>query len=224
MKFITTPLLFLIIPMLASSQVEWTVFGGPQASSAGYKIRDEKQKSSFKYGFQTGVGMKVAFESQLYFAPSIFYSMKGYKVKFTQYQAPPDVTAIDNDTRMHTLETAVPLQLDFSASPSHGFIRTGPTLDFQLFAKEKYHTLSGGTVSRPMKFGYNDYGRYSANWILHLGYESENGLTVFATASIGLASLDNVDEGPDIRHRTFGFCLGWKFHNSRLVMDTRNKE
>ncbi len=224
MKFIATPLLLLILPFFAISQVEWTVFAGPQARSVRYKVKDEKQKTGFKYGFQAGVGMKVQFESQLYFAPSIYYSMKGYKVTFTQFQFPPDATATDNDTRMHTLETAVPLQFDFSAKPDHGFIRTGPTLDFQLKGTETFHTNTGGTVTRPMKFGYNDYGRYSANWILQTGYESANGLSVFAHISFALSSLDNVDEGPDIRHYNLGICLGWKFRNKKLVMDTRNKE
>ena len=78
--FIATTALF--ISIAAQSQVQFTIFGGPQATSASYTLEGVKQKTSYKFGGQLGAGMKVPFETRLYFAPALFYSMKGYKVNF----------------------------------------------------------------------------------------------------------------------------------------------
>jgi hypothetical protein len=210
MKFFLS-VLTLFFVLTASSQVKFGMFAGGQATSAKYRIDEVKQPAENKFGFQAGALMKVPFEGQLYFAPALFYSMKGYKVTFNKFVFPPDAIAVDNNTTIHTVETAFLLQYDFSSQPGHTFLRAGPSLDFQLFGKEKYKTNTNTVVDRKMKFGYSDYGHYSANMLVQLGYEAESGLMIFWQYTYGLGSINNADGGPRIRHRGFGLSVGKYF-------------
>lgn len=82
-------------------------------------VQEIKQKTSMKYGFQLGGMMKIPFENKLYFAPSVFYSMKGYKATFTQYAFPPDLDAQDNDVTVHTFEICPMFHIDLGNDPGH---------------------------------------------------------------------------------------------------------
>src|SRR5215204_688073 len=179
------------------SQVRVAFFGGPQMTTAKYKINDEKQPTDFKPGFQLGATLKAPFDNQLYFGPAIYYSMKGYKVTLSSPSFPPSEKAINNETTIHTIEVAPLLHLDFNTQPSHFFIKFGPAIDFALSGKEKFDTIGGaGSVERSMKFAFTEYGRVTAQAILHFGFESEKGYTVFAHYAEGLGSLNNADNGP----------------------------
>ncbi len=214
----------LLFAFMASSQVQFGIFAGPQATATRYTILNEKQKNDFKYGFQAGLNLKVPFDGNLYFAPAAFYSMKGYKVTFTQYLFPPDVNAKDNNTTIHTFELAALLQYDLGNGPSTFFIKAGPSLDFQLFGKEKFNLMNGGSVSRNMKFSYGDYGHYSANMLAQVGYETSSGFMLFAQYTHGMASLNNADGGPKIRHRAYGISIGKYLNRKKIVLDTKNRE
>lgn len=207
------------------SQVEVGFFAGPQATAARYTILNQKQKTELKYGFQAGVGFKVPFEDKLYFAPAGFYSLKGYKVSFTEFRYPPDTAAKDNNTTIHTFELAAMLQYDFNSDPNHVFIKIGPSLDFHLFGKEKFNLKNGSAVNRNMKFSTDgDYGHFSANMLMQLGYETGSGFFIFAQYTHGMASTNNADYGPKIRHRAYGVSLGFYLNRKKIVIDTRNKE
>jgi Outer membrane protein beta-barrel domain len=199
----------LLISLRSFSQVKTFVFAGIQGNNAKYTINGSKQNTSFKIGGQAGMGMKVPFEGRLSFVPSIFYSMKGYKVKYNQSSPFPDATAINNSTNIHCLELAAMLQHDFSTDADHFFIRFGPSLDFQLFGNEKFQTSSNTTVDREMPFSYGEYGHYSGNAHAHFGYEKSNGFFVYAQYTYGLASINNFDLGPQIRHRDVGISVGF---------------
>ena len=205
MKLLSLVFFSLLLTLGAAAQNQIGIFAGPQASTARYTVENLKQKTSMKFGFQLGGMMKIPFESKLFFCPTVFYSMKGYKVNFTRYAFPPDVDAKDNNTTIHTFEIAPLLQIDFSNDPSHFFIKFGPSLDVQLFGKESFHLMStGATVNRNMKFSYGDYGFASMNGIGQLGYESSSGFSIFAQYSFGIGSISNADYGPKIYHRVFG--------------------
>lgn len=210
--------------ILSFSQVEVGLFAGPQATGARYTILNQKQSNEIKYGFQAGVGFKVPFENLLYFAPAGFYSMKGYNVTFTEFVFPPDADAINNNTTIHTFEMAALLQLDLSSKPSHVFIKAGPSLDFHLFGKESFDLKAGGSVNRNMKFSNSDYGHFSANMLAQIGYETGNGLMFFVQYTHGMASTNNFDGGPKIRHRAYSFSIGKFLNRKKIVIDTRNKE
>jgi hypothetical protein len=207
MKFFVLFIAFLF-SLTAGAQIRWNLFAGPQATTARYRINDIKQNRENKIGFQAGAGAKVPFEGHLYFSPAIFYSSKGYKVTFNRFAYPPDAAAVNNNTRLHTVETAFLLQYDLNLSPSHTFIKAGPSLDFQLSGREKFKTNTNTTVDRKMKFSYGDYGHYSANILVQMGYESEKGFIIYWQYTYGLGSINNFDDGPRIRHRAFGLSLG----------------
>jgi putative sterol carrier protein len=219
--FLTTAL---FISLFASSQVEVGIFGGPQATAARYTILNQQQKNEFKYGFQAGVAFKVPFDEKLFFSPAAFYSLKGYKVTFTEFAFPPDHNAKDNNTTIHTFELAALLQYDIGTQPGHVFIKVGPSLDFHLFGNETYNLIAGGTVNRKMIFSYGDYGHFSANMLGQLGYETNSGFMLFAQYTHGMASTNNADGGPKIRHRAYGISIGKYLNRKRIVIDTKNKE
>lgn len=224
MKIILLSVATLCISISASSQAEFGIFAGPQMTSARYDIAGAKQKTDYKYGFQLGGMMKVPFESKLYFAPAVFYSMKGYKVTFTKFAYPPDPAAVDNDVTLHNIEFAALLQYDFSDKPGHLFIKAGPSLEVQLKGKEKFNTVTGEQVSRNMKFSFADYGFVGASLLGHFGYETESGFTIFAHYTFGVGNISNTDGGPSIRHRAFGLSIGKFFGRKKIIIDTRNKE
>lgn len=214
----------LLFVMSTQAQNQLGFFAGPQASKTRYLILNQEQKNELRYGFQAGVNLKVPFDGPLSFVPTFFYSMKGYQVTFTEHAFPPDTAAMNNQTRIHTFEVAPLLQIDFSTRPGHFFIKGGPSIDFQLFGKEKYTLRSGAVVNRNMKFSFGDYGHFGANALAIFGYETVDGFSVFAQYTHGLASINNADGGPSIRHRVFGISVGKYFSRKKIVIDTRNKE
>ena len=192
-------------------------------TSASYAIESVKQQTSYKPGLQAGIGLKVEFDTRLFFAPAIYYSMKGYKASFKGISFPPDSAALDNNTSFHSVETAFLLQYDFSDKPGHFFIKGGPSLDFQLFGREKFNTPSG-PVKRATPFGYDKYGHYLANLILQLGYELKNDFFIYGHYSQGVTDVNNADAGPRIRHRAIGISFGKFLRSKKIVVNTSNKE
>jgi hypothetical protein len=208
--------LLIVFSFIGQGQTRFGIFAGPQTSSAKYTITGVKQACENKFGFGAGVGWKVDFENQLYFAPAAFYSLKGYKVKFNRYSFPPDTAALDNNTSIHTFELAFLLQYDLGKKPGHLFIKAGPSLDFQLSGKEKFNLKTGGSVDRSMVYGFASYGHYSASLLIQFGYESKTGFIISGQYTDGLMSLNNADGGPQIRHRVYGICIG-KYLNKKKV-------
>ena len=207
------------------SQVTYGIFGGPQLTTAKYKVQDVHQPTEFKLGAQLGATMKIPFDNRLYFGPAIYYSMKGYKVKLNKPSFPPAESAINNETTLHTLEIAPLLHLDFSNQPNHFFVKFGPAIDIAFSGKEKFDTLGGSApIERSMHFAYTEYGRFTAQAIVHFGYETEKGLFAFLHYAEGLGGLNNADDGPVIKHRIVGISVGWFFNRNRNLIDTKVKE
>lgn len=223
MKFISLPAVFLLFCCSVQSQVQFSLFAGPQTTTASYTVQAVKQKTTSKYGGIIGLGLKVPFENRLYFAPSVFYSMKGYKAVYNRFAYPPDTLATDNNTTFHTVETAFLLQYDFSSQPNHFLVKFGPSLDFHLLGKEKFNTATG-LVSRNTPFGFDKYGHYSANFLLHFGYEMKSDFFILGQYTHGIASINNADGGPRIRHRAFGIAIGKYLGRNKIILDTRTKE
>jgi hypothetical protein len=201
----------LLLTVSVNSQVQYGVFAGPQVTGVRYVIDGKKQESSLKIGVNAGFQMNIPFENGLSFAPSIMYNLRGYKVKFDRPVFPPDSSAIDNNTRFHTIELAFLLQHDFGTDDNHFFIRFGPSLDFALFGNEKFNTNMNIHVDRAMKFSFSDYGHFLASAIIQFGYETESGLYFYAHYNYGLTTMNNWDYGPNIGNRAAGISIGKYF-------------
>ncbi|MEI6947160.1 porin family protein [Paraflavisolibacter sp. H34] len=216
-------LLCLLVPFVQKSnaQVRVGVFGGGQVTSAKYSVIERfsqekiKQSTGQKAGLQLGTSLKVPFENQLYFSPAVYYSLKGYKVTLNRVTPIPDSAAVNNETRIHTIEIAPLLQYDFSAKPSHFFVKAGPAVDVAISGQENFDTKDQKHIDRPMKFSYQDYGVFTAQAIVQFGYEAANGLYVFAHYAHGIGSLNNNDHGPRILHRIAGLSLGWYLNGKK---------
>ena len=201
-------IVFLFAGHAATAQTRIALLAGVQATTSRYHVRDMKQSTTFKPGFIVGAGCKLEFEKKLFFSPAVFYSYKGYKVILDQAAYPPDIEAVKNNVSVHTLELAPMLEYDFSLSAKHLFIKFGPSIDIQLYGREKISLISGNTVSRKMKYGFTEYGRYAGSAILQFGYQFNKDCFVQAYYSHGLADLNNADNGPNIKYRTFGIAAG----------------
>lgn len=197
-----------LVTAAGNAQVQYYYFGGPQISTANYKVNDSKQNTSLKPGIQAGVGIKVPVEYNIYFAPVIFYSLKGYKVSLDSRVFPPDPEASNNNVSMHTVEVGALVRVDLSDNPNRYFISLGPSLDIQIKGKEKFILMTGESVNKNMQFSFGDYGRYSIAAIARVGYERKDGWMIFAQYNLGLGNINNADNGPNILHRVFGISLG----------------
>lgn len=208
MKQLLILLAFTSVVITASSQNNILIFGGPQLSSAFYSVGGKKQSVDARPGFHLGGTFKVPVEGRFYFAPSLFYSLKGYKVNFTEPSVPPDSLAIDNRTRIHTVEIGALFQYDFSIKPGHFFFKAGPTIDIQASGREKFTRQDKSTVSRKMKYSWNDYGYVGANIFGQVGFETKSGLLFGISYSHGLGSISNVDYGARILHQVTAISVG----------------
>ena len=70
---------------LGFSQVRINLFAGPQLTSAHYVVNGITQPVQSKLGIIAGIGAKVFFDNKLYFFPSVYYSLKGFKVTLNNY-------------------------------------------------------------------------------------------------------------------------------------------
>lgn len=221
MKKIFTLSLCLSSALFSFGQIQYGIFAGPQKTVARYLVADEKQETSWKDGLQGGVMMKVPFENQLYFSPAIYYSSKGYRVSLKNPAYPPGEDAVGNDVRVHAIEIAPLLNIDFSNKENHMFIRFGPSIDVAISGREHIFLNDGKEIKQSMKFGNTAYCRFTSAANVQLGYEHKNGLFLYAHYAQGLGSMNNSDFGPIIRHRLVGVSLGMFFRRNPNVIDTR---
>ena len=117
-KFIVV-LCFFLLALKINAQVQFSCFAGLQATSARYLVNGIKQPNKYKPGTMAGVAAKVEFDNQLYFYPSVFYSLKGYKVTLNNPAYPPSELAKSVDATIHTIEVAPLFQYDFNRKASH---------------------------------------------------------------------------------------------------------
>jgi len=207
----------LLATIFVNCQIYFAASAGPQATGVKYVVDHKKQESSMKLGVNAGLQVKIPLEGRLYFAPSIMYNLRGYKV---EYSAPPDLPnpeAIDNNTSFHTIELGFLLQYDFKMAPGHFFIRFGPSLDFALLGHEKYNTQTT-SVERAMPFNFANYGHYLASAIVHFGYEFKNKWYVYGHYNYSIGTMDNVDYGDYIGNRAAGISIGYYFKTSKVVL------
>jgi hypothetical protein len=211
MKYLLSLGLFFGLSLAGKAQIDLFVFGGPQATSARYVIDGVKQDTKYKMGAFVGVGSKMRLEGIFSFAPAIFYSLKGYKVDYNRSSPFPEPTALNNNVTLHTIEVAPLLQFDLSPKANHLFIKVGPSIDINIAGKEKMDLNNNTHVSRKMDFAFNSYSYIGASLIGQLGYEVSNQFNLSLQYALGVGSINNNENGPSIKHRSFGVSAGYFF-------------
>lgn len=206
----------------AFSQNKIGISGGVQTTTAAYKVRGKKQSTESKLGAQFALSLKVPFDNQLFFSPTVSYNLRGFKVQLTDSASIPGKNVVNNDLTFHTINIAPLFQIDFSKQPSHLFVRFGPGVDVVVKGKEDLTYKDGKTESRAMKFGSEYYGPITTTAIFQFGYESQGGFFLFGHYDHGLGNLNNSDYGPEATHRALGLSLGFYFgRKNPNVFDTR---
>lgn len=181
-------------------------------TTAKYTIRNVEQETEWKQGFQAGIGLTSQVEGRLYFAPSLFFSQKGYKVTSYNLPAvPPDEDARNNDVTLRSIALTPLFQFNLSRKESHAFVRFGPGFDVALSGREVFDSAGVKTIDRAMIFKSTAYSPATASFHVQLGYELKNGLSILARYEHGLSSLNNKDLGPMILQRAAGVSIGWRF-------------
>ena len=217
---LTTLTLFLTISCFSQNFVG--VYGGIQSTTAAYKVRDQKQITGSKVGAQLGLTLKVPFDNQLFFSPTVSYNLRGFRVQLTDSASVPGKDVIYNDLSVHSIDIAPLFHIDLSKNPSHLFLRIGPSVDVAFKGKESVTLKDGKMNEREMKFGSTYYSPITTSAILHFGYESSGGFFVFGQYNHGLGSMNNSDFGPKARHRGLGLSLGTYIgRRNPNVFDTR---
>lgn len=208
-------LLLLCLFSFIKTNAQLTIFGGPQMTSAEYSIRGASQPTEYKLGFMGGVGLKTLIEGPVYFSPLLFFSRKGYKVSFDRPAFPPDSGAINNNTTVNTIELAPLIQINFSKKDNYGFLRLGPSFDFNLSGKEKFDSTNNKRITKDMVFSFSNYSHATISMNAQTGFQHKNGFTAFVFINVGVSSFNNADYGPKIFHQSGGVAVGWKLGKKR---------
>lgn len=205
----------LCIMFFTNGQSVLSFFGGPQTTSAKFTIGPDLQNTESKIGFHFGIAKKINFDNQIFFYPSVSYSLKGFKVSLQNPSSPPGLDIAYNNTTMHTIDFSPHLQVDFSKSTSHLFFRFGPTFDAAILGKEEVIFQNGKKESRNMKFSFSNYGRIGASLVSQFGYETDNKFFVSIRYDYGVGSISNADGGPKINNRILALSLGLYIPNKK---------
>ena len=202
----------LLFCLFASTKTnaQLTIYAGPQVTSAKYSIREVKQETDYKIGYMAGLGYKTFIEGDFYFAPHLTYSRKGYKVKFDRPNYPPDSGAVNNNTSINTIDLSPMVQFDFSKKESYGYVRFGPSFEFNLSGTETFDSSDIKTITRKMAFDFGTYSHATISMNFQTGFQHKSGFTAYLFYNLGIGSLNNADYGPKIFHRVAGLALGWR--------------
>ncbi len=205
----------LFIMFITNGQSVLSFFGGPQTTTAKFAVGPDIQNTESKIGFHLGVAKKINFDDQIFFYPSVSYSLKGYKVSFQNPSSLPGLDIVYDNTTIHTIDFSPHLQVDFSKNKSHLFIRFGPTFDAAILGKEEVIFQNGKKENRDMKFSFSNYGRIGASLVSQFGYETENKFFVSVRYDYGVGSISNADGGPKITNRILALSLGLYIPNKK---------
>ncbi|HEV7331026.1 MAG TPA: outer membrane beta-barrel protein [Flavisolibacter sp.] len=196
------------------SKAQVRIFAGTQFTTAKYTIQNVKQETEFKQGYMAGIGLTYQVEGPLYFAPSLYFSQKGYKVSsYNLPSIPPNEDARNNDVTLRTIALTPLLQFNFSKKESFAFVRLGPGFEKAISGREVFDSAGIKTIDRNMTFSSTAYSPATAFFNFQLGYQLANGLSILAHYEHGLSSLNNRDLGPMILQRAAGIMVSWRFRN-----------
>ncbi len=157
-------------------------------------------------GFHAGLALKMKIEGQLYFVPQMQYAYKTFAIHYNN----TDTSTIT--MQAHYLE--IPLLFEWKKEnyKSGFFIQFGPSFSIAMSGKQKIEEKSGITISKPIKYGFNAYGRAEANLVGNIGYQFGKRLQITVGYAHGLGTIVDDDFGPVIKPRMFTGGLVYWLH------------
>jgi hypothetical protein len=201
--------LFILLLLSAYSFAQKTSFGiTAGATFASYKATIEGLSitSKLQPGFTAGVIASIPGAKNFIFRPELNFVQKGGKDKDDDY--------VDK-LMLNYIE--LPLNVTYNAPTSSGmfFIGAGPSLNFGLSGKDKWHDNmeSGGS---DIKFGSGDDADFKAFELsanILAGYQFSNGFFVAANYNTALNNIAPHDDELDSKYhnRYFAIRIGFMF-------------
>jgi hypothetical protein len=157
-------------------------------------------------GFHGGLALKMKIEGQLYFVPQMQYAYKGFVIHYN------NTDTVSNSLKVHYLE--IPLLFEWKKEnyKSGLFLQFGPSFSVAMSGNQKIEGKTGTTVSKPIKYGFNAYGRAEANLVGNIGYQFGKKLQLTVGYAHGLGTIIDDDFGPVIKPRMFTGSLVYWLH------------
>ena len=198
---------FVISGLVAGAQVRIGLKAGAHSTTAKVVTPGGgKPAVDNNIGFHAGLAAKMRIEGQLYFVPQLQYAYKTFTIQYN------NTDTATNTLNMHYLE--IPLLFEWKKEnyKSGFFVQFGPSFSLAMSGKQRIEGKSGTSVSKPVKFGFNAYGRAEANLVANLGYQFGKRVQLTVGYAHGLGTIVDDDFGPVIKPRMFTGGLVYWLH------------
>ncbi len=177
-----------------------------QTDGSIYK-KEISYPTKYQYGGHAGLMMKIPFDYHVFFVPQT-------DLNFRKFQQKQPVSGEYFYIEEWQVRVAPMLEIDFNQPGKHTFfIQFGPSIGFGLKGKQS-RINNNQEEKRPLKYGFQAYGKYDASAHAMLGYETRTGFRFAAEYVHGLGNMINTEYGARMKYRTaaleVGYILGRK--------------
>ncbi len=158
-------------------------------------------------GGYVGAMLKIPFDGRLFFVPQIDFNYRGMQTDSLQ----PNQFSSVKELQVRVLPL---LQIDFKHPDQKIntlFVQFGPSLGFGVNGKQIKQNGANVPVNANLRYGYQAYGMYDANWHTAFGYETIKGFRVLVEYVHGLGNMINTEDGPTLKYRTITAGVGYWF-------------
>lgn len=164
-------------------------------------------KTKAVHGGYVGAMMKIPFENRLHFTPQIDINYRGMQA---------DSLPKNQFSKVKEFQVRVmPLvQIDLKHPDEKAntvFVQFGPSLGFGISGDQTKQDAAGVPTSARLKYGFQAYGQFDANWHTGIGYETTNGLRLLVDYAYGLSNMINTEFGPVLKYHTISAGVGYWF-------------
>ncbi|MBY0478206.1 MAG: PorT family protein [Chitinophagaceae bacterium] len=206
-KFISLLLVIVLFMSVSYAQgigkIYYGVKGGYNYVLSAYTA----SKTNAVHGGYAGFMMKIPFENRLHFNPQIDINYRGMQADSLPKSQFSKVTEFQ--VRVMPL-----VQIDFKHPDENAntfFVQFGPSIGFGLTGDQTKQDAAGVPTSAKLKYGFQAYGKYDANWHAGLGYETNGGLRLLVDYAYGLSNMINTEFGPVLKYHTISAGVGYWF-------------
>ncbi len=158
-------------------------------------------------GGYAGAMLKIPFDGRLFFVPQIDVNYRGMLTDSLQSNQFSEIK--EWQVRVMPL-----LQIDFNHPDQKVntlFVHFGPSIGFGINGKQTKQNLANVAAKADLKYGYQAYGRYDANWHIGFGYETTKAFRVLVEYAHGLGNMINTENGPTLKYRLISAGIGYWF-------------